>query len=340
MIRSQPGPHVRAPCLWRAAVAALAAGAALPAAAIDVAYGGRVTFGSTYRLEAPDPNLLNSSNAAAAGLTGVSKVGQNADDSNINFRRHDATTRVLKAYLDLTASEGGLKALARVKAWHDFALADNPRAWGNIASGYVPGAPLSDSGAPLLSRFSGVALSEFFVQYGGEVGGRHATVRAGRQSLGWGVRGFAGGLSALDPVDLPATRRAGATPQETKVPVPALFGRIEAAPGLALEGFYQLGFRPAALDMCGTFWSVLDYLADGCGKAFGEGRPRATACATPREGLSSVSPRRPKPTSASTVWALHGNQGRWRPISASTTPAIPTARRCRAYACPPARGRP
>lgn len=268
-------------CLAPAAAALALAG---PALGIDFKTSGRVTFGASYRLESADPKLLYAYNAAAVGLTGLSASGQNADDANTNFRKHDVTSRVLKGYLDLAANEGRFSALVRIKAWRDFALRDHPRAWGNSASGYTAGAPLSDRGAPLLSRFSGIALSDYYVQHSLEIGGMRVLGRVGQQSLRWGERAsFGGGLQALNPADLPAIRRPGVVPQETRIPVPALFGRLDLSAALALEGFVQTRFRASAMDMCGTFWSVADYLVNGCDKAYA-GMPAASDRTRERNG--------------------------------------------------------
>src|SRR6266571_2735247 len=86
--------------------AALLALAGSAAAAPELRASGRLTVGAAYRLEAADPDLLNSLNAAAAGLSGRAAGGANADDGNTNFRRHDATSTVLKGYLELGAAEG------------------------------------------------------------------------------------------------------------------------------------------------------------------------------------------------------------------------------------------
>jgi hypothetical protein len=240
--------------------------------AVDTKVSGRITFGSSYRLEEQDPRFLGTLNAAAAGLIGLGS-GSNADDANTNFNRHDATSTPLKGYLDIALSEGGFGAQLRIKAWRDFALLDQPRAWGNVANSYAAGQPLSDAGAPLLSRFSGVALSDAFVQYTVDLDSLRLFGRIGQQSLNWGERsGFGGGLEALNPRDLPAIRRPGVVPQETKVPFPALFGRVEFDRAIGLEGFYQTRFRPSAIDMCGTFWSFNDYLVDGCDKVM-SGQP-------------------------------------------------------------------
>src|SRR5438552_11867849 len=142
--------------------AALACSDAL--AALETRASGRLTVGASYRLEAADPELLFSANAGAAGLTGRSAGGANADDANTNFRRREATSTVLKAWLEVSAGEGDFLALARVKAWYDYALDQQPRAWGNSPNDYTAGAPLSDRRAPALSRFSGVELVDVYVQ--------------------------------------------------------------------------------------------------------------------------------------------------------------------------------
>jgi hypothetical protein len=254
----------------RAVLAALVTLAwASDAAALDVKTSGRLMFGAALRTEAPDPELLVAYNAAAIGLTGLANSGQNTDDANLNFRRGDATTRALRGYLDLALAEGAYSGLVRIKAWHDFALTDHPRPWGNNANGYAAGEPLSDHGAPRLTRFSGVAFGDVYIQHEATLAGARTLLRLGQQSLPWGERaGFAGGLSALNPVDQPALRRAGAAPQELRVPTPMLFGRAELSPAAALEGFYTNAFRPSALDMCGTFWASVDYVAGGCDRAF------------------------------------------------------------------------
>jgi hypothetical protein len=70
----------------------------LEAQAIETTVTGRVTFGTVMRMEAADPNLLTALNAPVVGLTGYAS-GSNADDANLNFRRHDAASTALKAYV-------------------------------------------------------------------------------------------------------------------------------------------------------------------------------------------------------------------------------------------------
>lgn len=256
------------PCL-RVLASAFAFACAADAAALDTKVQGRVTYGAAFRTEAPDPQLMVTFNAAALGLTGLAPSGQNTDDANLNFRRGDTTSQVLKGYLDLSMAEGAFMALLRVKAWHDFALAEHDRPWGNNANSYQGGQPLGDNGATRLSRFSGIALADAYVQHSEKFGAARVMGRLGQQSLSWGEgAAFVGGLSAINANDQPAIRRPAASPQEMRRPAPMLFGRADLSPAFGIEGFYTNTFRPSALDMCGTFWAGPDYLAEGCDRAF------------------------------------------------------------------------
>ncbi|MFL6675257.1 MAG: DUF1302 domain-containing protein [Massilia sp.] len=295
-----------------AAAGAIALAALAPAHALDTKVSGRVTFGSVYRTQAADPDLLTALNGRTIGLESYA-TGGNADDGNLNYRRGDAASTALKGYLDLSARDGGFAALVRIKAWRDFGLLDDGRPWGNSASDYIAGAPLSDRGAARLSRFSGVALSEAWVQHSVELGGMRLLGRVGQQSLNWGERsGLGGGLEALNPRDLPALHRAGAAPQETKVPVPMLFARLEPGPGFGIEGYYQTAFRPSALDMCGTLWSVSDYLAEGCDKVM-SGQPLVSDRA--RIPLGAYQKRLPTPKPEA---AEYGIGLTWKPALLAT----------------------
>lgn len=241
-----------------------AALASLPAQAIDTKLSGRVVFGAVVRSEARDPQLLTGLNAAAIGLTGYGSGG-NGDDGNMNFGRGDLASLALKATLDLDLRQGPWSALVRVKAWRDEALENRRLPWGNSINAYAPDAPLDDAGAARLSRFSGVALGDAWLQYAGQAGAMRYSARLGRQSLNWGERSITpGGLEALNPKDVPASRRAGAIPQEMRAPAPMLLGRIDLAPAFGLEAYWQTRHQPSALDLCGTLWSMNDYVAEGC----------------------------------------------------------------------------
>ena len=266
-----------AACAVVFATAAVHAGAAgADCCAPGVTFSGQVNYGVSYRLEAPDPALLNVLNAAASGQRGLAPGGQNSDDGDTNFQRHDATASVLKGYADLNVAQGPFSMLLRARAWRDFALRDGARPFGNSANGYTAGAPLSDAGAPARTRFSGALLSDYYLQYDGAAGGQALRVRVGQQLIPWGNwAGSAGGISIVNGTDLPGLRRPGSVPQESKVAAPAVFAHAGLGGALAAEAYVQTAFKPAADDMCGTFGAISDYIAPGCDKVMA-GLPAAS----------------------------------------------------------------
>jgi hypothetical protein len=269
-------PAARVAVRSTAAAIALSALAAVQAHAAEIKASGRLMAGNIYRIQDRDPHLLTGVNAAAAGLSGHG-AGGNADDANLNYARGDAASRAIRAVVELAAVQGNWSGLVRAKAWHDAGLARDGRLWGNVANSYAAGQPLSDSGAPRLSRFSGLALLDAWVQGKATLAGMPMLGRVGQQTLAWGERSMTpGGLEALNPRDMAGLHRAAPVAAETMLPRPMLFGRIEPRIGLlsgvALEAYYQTSFRPSALDVCGTLWSMSDYLADGCDRVM-SGQP-------------------------------------------------------------------
>ena len=269
---------------------------ALPALGAETAFSARITYGEVLRTQARDPGLMTGVNAATIGLAGTGSGG-NADDANTNYARWDAASRALKGLFELSAREGALSGLLRVKAWTDVGLRRDARPWGNVANGYAAGAPLSDAGAPRLSRFSGVALLDAWVQGAARWGGTSVTARIGQQTIDWGGRSITpGGLEALNPRDLPGLRRAGAVLAEAMVPRPMLFARAEPLPDIGVEAYYQARFRPAAIDMCGSLWSMSDYLVDGCDRVM-SGQPAVSDRARMPLGAYQKRLATPKPGS-------------------------------------------
>ncbi|HWJ96262.1 MAG TPA: DUF1302 family protein, partial [Telluria sp.] len=268
--------------------------------ALDTSASGRIMAGAVWRVQARDPALLTGVNAAAIGLAGTGSGG-NADDANTNYARGDAVSTAVHAFLDLNAREGSFAALVRIKGWYDYGLIHDGRPWGNVASRYAAGQPLSDAGAPRLSRFSGVALGDAWLQHTWQGDGVRLVSRLGQQSLGWGERSGIGGFDALNPRDLPAMRRAGASPQETRAPAPMLFERLEVGQQWALEGYRQGRFTPNALDMCGTLWSMSDYLVSGCDLVM-SGQPQVSDRA--RIPLGATMKRLPTPKPAASEYGI------------------------------------
>jgi hypothetical protein len=229
---------------------------------------GNVTVGTVVRADGREAELLPAANAALVGATGIAPGGKNQDDGNLNFDRGDAVSTALKAMLELHYKQGDWGVLGRVHAWHDFALKDGDRPFGNLPNGLTAEQPLSDRGFTRRSKFAGVDAGELYA-YGNLGLGRVSTRwKAGQFFLDWGSRfTIPGGLADLSPRDNPARLRAGALPEETRVPVPALSAQVSLTPATTLDAFIQLAFRANVANGCGTFFSQVDFVADGCDKA-------------------------------------------------------------------------
>jgi hypothetical protein len=268
---------------WLAAVAAGMLGSGAVAADFDVG-GARLTVkgalvaGTTVRNTTRDPELLPAANAQVLGLTGTAVGGRNSDDADLNFDRGDRVSTIIKGVVDAELKQGNYGALVRAKAWYDLELADGDRPWGNNPNAYVPNQPLSDEGFGKRAKFSGVALMDAYAYGTFTVAGRELHVRAGNLLIPWGERVTTlGGLATINPLDVPALRRAGATPDETRIPFPALFARFAATDKLNLEAFYQFRFEPTEIDGCGSFFSGSDYIAEGCNRVMvGAGSDRTS----------------------------------------------------------------
>lgn len=234
---------------------------------VQAVLGGVVGAGTSIRTQSPDPQIIPVPNAALTGVPGNAPSGRNQDDGNLNYRRGEPVSTVLKALVDLHMKYNGFGAHLRASAWRDFALTDSARPWGNLANGYTPGNPLGEASSSPHGRFSGAALLDANVYGTVQVGGLPLYAKLGNQLLPWGApTSIAGGLSTLNPVNFPATRRPGALPEEAGIPFPAVFARLGLTDRLALEGFYQLAFQRTEPFGCGTFYSTVDYASDGCDK--------------------------------------------------------------------------
>lgn len=229
--------------------------------------GGVLSAGTAVRMQSPDSQLVPVPNGAASGVPGSAPAGRNQDDGNLNFRRGEPVSTVLKALLDAEVTYERFGAHARAIAWRDFALTDTAHPWGNLPNGYTAGAPLGEVSNSAYGQFSGAALLDANVYGTVQVAGRPLYAKAGNQLLPWGIpTTIAGGLGMLNPINFPAVRRPGVLPEEVGIPFPAVFARYGLTDHLAIEAFYQLAFQRTEPLGCGTFYATVDYLADRCDK--------------------------------------------------------------------------
>jgi len=239
-----------------------------PQAASGLSVSGTVTYGATLRTSDRDPGLLPNVNSSVLGIQGEAAgptAGRNQDDGDLNYGRGDVVSSVADAYvvLDGRWPNAGLEASA--EGWYDAAQARSAVPWGNIPNGYAANSALSDAGAKPLSRFSGLVLENLYGYGHGSVDGVRIDGSVGFKPLSWG-HAFAvpGGMRDLDPVDAPASVRAGGPATEGgRIPIPAVVAKASFPDGTTVETFYQLKFVPYAPNISGTFFSQYNFLSEG-----------------------------------------------------------------------------
>ncbi|MDH6261719.1 hypothetical protein M2427_005668 [Bradyrhizobium sp. BR13661] len=227
---------------------------------VDVTVHGGATVGTVVRADDPDPQFITVPNGKALKIPATGNT-RNSDDGELNFKNGQPVSSVLKGWLSVDAKYNDYGMYVRGKGWTDYTLENSPVPWGNYPNGYVSNTPLSDKGFENRARFAGLALQEAY--FYGRVG-RSLDFRVGEQTIPWGIPfAIAGGISAINPFDFPAARRAGAAGEELSIPVPSTFLKFAATPKLTLEGFWQFGAARNAYDGCGTFYGP-DFLGTGC----------------------------------------------------------------------------
>lgn len=229
-----------------------------------------VVVGTQTRMQSQDQKLMFKANGASQGMGGNALTGQNDDDSNLNYKKGDQVSTVLKAYSEMRLKREDTEVVLAAKAWYDYGQSHDDRPWGNYPNGYRAGEPLSDNGFDSLAKFSGVALMNAYVGQRFSIGGQALDVRLGNQVLQqWGERSsIGGGLAAISPIDIGAFRRPGALAAESTIPVPQITARWQFVDNQSVEAFYQFMFRHSELPGCGTYFAASDYVAEGCNGVF------------------------------------------------------------------------
>ena len=220
------------------------------------------------------------------GLAG----NQSAGIANLNYAKGDRFTTPFKLITDLEYKKDNWGGLVRVKAWYDQALNDKTVRIGSQANdfngvrpglgplpGYGPCTPATPEGISCLpmsppgqnlwprarlrddgfedeQKFENVYLLDAYVYGTFGVGNSDLQVRLGNQVINWGESVFIQGVNQINPIDVPAARRAGAELKEILLPVWAAYINWGFDFG-SLEAFYQLKWNNTSVDGCGTYFT-------------------------------------------------------------------------------------
>ncbi|MGH8434301.1 MAG: DUF1302 domain-containing protein [Pseudomonas sp.] len=211
-----------------------------------------LSYGVSYRMEGQDDKLIARANGGKGSNAGLI----NSDDGDLNFRKGELFSEVLKAVSDLDLRYQDQYGLfLRGRAFYDFELEDDERRHRQISS---KGLDEAGSSADLLDAFV----------YGSwTVDERALNARLGRQVINWGEGLFyQNGIGATNPVDINALRAPGSEIKEAFMPTFMISGSYELRDNLTVEGYWQPGWawEASKIDPCGTYYSTLDVLGEGC----------------------------------------------------------------------------
>ncbi len=211
-----------------------------------------------------------------------------AGEAALNYASGDRFSTPFKLISDVEVKKGRFGGLVRVKAWYDEALnstkvdfghqANNfngartlgptlPNCWlGNPAG--IPGciplsspgnnvwprAKMSDQGFEDEQKFDNFMLLDAYVYGSFAVGDTDLQLRLGNQVVNWGESVFIQGVNQINPIDVPAARRAGAELKEILLPVWMAYANW-GLPFGSVEAFYQFQWNNTSVDGCGTYWA-------------------------------------------------------------------------------------
>ena len=211
-----------------------------------------VSYGVSYRMEGQDDKLIARANGGSGSNSGLI----NSDDGNLNFRKGDLFSEMVKVVLEMDLRyQERHGVFIRGRAFYDFELEDDSRRHREISDG-----GLDEAG-------SSIDLLDAFVYGSWTVGERDLNARLGRQVINWGEGLFyQNGIGATNPVDINALRAPGSEVKEAYMPTFMIYGSYELRDNLTLEGYWQPGkaWEASKIDPCGTYFSTLDPLGEDC----------------------------------------------------------------------------
>lgn len=257
------------------AIAAVALGATSPALGFNFetegglkgSFDSTISFGMQRRMKSQDLSLVGNDSGGNAPISSPLGVAVNGpgfgataspdfnyaqvDDGNLNYKKGDIVSSVLKGTHELgLRQEGNWAALARVTWSTDFSAAKTQRT------------PLDDEARKAVE--ANASILDLWVSKDFRLGENSAKVKFGNQVLSWGEDIFIiGGINTINAVDLRKAHIPGTQVKEILLPAPIVSFSTALGSGFSTEAYYQLKWNKLILDPAGTFWSTADFLGKG-----------------------------------------------------------------------------
>lgn len=207
---------------------------------IEGQFDSNISIGASWSTQSPKTSLMHSASS---------------DDGRRNFEKGKTFSKIFKGIHDLELKYRDSGLFVRGKYWYDFELKDEDRAFKDI----------SDHNRKEGAKSAGAELMDAFLYHNYMIDEMPGSVRLGKQVVSWGESTFIqGGINTINPVDVAAFRRPGAEIKEGLIPVNMFYMSQSLTDEVSAEAFYQLEWEQTVLDNCGTFFSQVDMVPDGC----------------------------------------------------------------------------
>ena len=210
---------------------------------------GNDNGGCNVGLNNPTSQLYNLSNGL--GLADANFGYENGDDGDLNYKKYDVVSAVVKGTHELSLQmTGGWSALGRVTWSQDWAVDQTQRT------------ELDNEAYKAATRR--IDLYDLWVAKRFELGGHDAKVKLGNQMISWGEDAFIlGGINQVNAIDLGRYHTPGTQLKEIFIPAPMLSLSTGLTDSINLETYYQFMWNSYKLDPVGTFFSTYDVLGKG-----------------------------------------------------------------------------
>jgi len=213
--------------------------------AITGSWDTTVSFGSAWRLEAPDCNLI----ATANGGCGRSP---NIDDGNLNYQKNDIFSKAFKAVSELSLNAGNVGAFIRGSALYDVDAMD----------GDTRRTPLSHDAKNLVGSY--VRLLDAFGYWRFDLGAKPSELRLGRQVVSWGESTFIqGGINTINHFDVSALRVPGSELKEAFLPQEMAVFNVQFSNQWSAQALYLFDWDDTEPEPAGSFFSANDFATPG-----------------------------------------------------------------------------
>ena len=234
---------------------------------ISGSFDSTISYGLQVRLKSPNKSMVGNDNGG--NVPTIGRLGQlvnpgdsgfssnpdfnytNIDDGNLNYKKGDIVSSVLKGTHEFSLKEQGNWGMLGRFTWStDFAAYHTERT------------PLDEEARKAVKQ--NISLLDLWVSKDFKLGENSAKVKFGNQVISWGEDIFIfGGINSINAFDLRKAHIPGTQLKEIFIPAPMLSFSTGLATGLSMEAYYQFRWNGFKLDPAGTYWSTADFLGKG-----------------------------------------------------------------------------